>query len=151
MSVLLFVFLGLCVALFLPIFLETSVYYDVNKRKFSFSVELYRCFRLLGGYIATYKGGIAIHTSRKKAIVIPYYDLDKERKRFSFIRIFKLKSLLLTMETGAEYLLPINIAHMIVKMYFFVKCEKKSKIVNNLWLYDGDILRISLQSEVLFN
>ena len=151
MGGLLFVLGIICIFLFLPVFLRTSVYYDVNKRKFSFSIELYRLFRLLGGYVATYKGGLAIHVSDKKAIVIPYSELDKERKRFSFTRAFRLKSFILTTETGAEYLVPMTIAHTALRTYFFIKDGKKEKIKNNLWLLDGDVLRLSLKCVFFFN
>ena len=151
MGGLLFVLVAICILLLLPIFLRTSIYYDVNKRKFSFSIELYRIFRILGGYVATYKGGLAIHVSDKKAIVIPYSELDKERKRFSFTRTFHLKSFILTTETGAEYLVPMAMTHMILRTYFFIKGGKKEKIKNNLWLLDGDVLRISLKCVFFFN
>ena len=138
------------IQLFLPIFLKINVHYDMNKRKFCFSIYLFSFLRILGGYIATYSGGLAIHVTKKKAFLIPYSRINSERKRFSFMRTFHLHSFMLTTETGAEYLLPVSVAHIILRAYFFVKGGKKEKIENNLWLTDGDVLRVSLRLVVQF-
>lgn len=131
------------VQLFLPIFLRVDLHYDMNRRKFAFAVYLFKIIRVLSGYIATYTGGIAIHLSTKKAIVIPYRQLSSERKRISLMRIFRLQSLTLTTETGAEYLLGVALAHTFFRIYFFAQGGKKENLENNFWLTDGDILRIS--------
>ncbi len=137
--------------LFFPIFLETDAHYDMNRRKFAFAVYGYKCIKLIGGYIATYKGGLALHVSPKKAILVPYSQMNSERKRFSFVRSFHLKSFVLTTETGAEYLLHIAIAQAALRAYFFMIGGKKEKVENNVWLTDGDTLRISLNCVVTFN
>ena len=122
----------------------------MNRRKFCFAIYLFGFLRILGGYIATYTGGLAIHITKKKAFLLPYSRINSERKRFSFIRTFHLRSFVLTTETGAEYLLPVSIAHTALRAYFFIKGGKKEKIENNLWLTDGDVLRISLNLVVQF-
>lgn len=139
------------VQLFLPIFLKTNAYYDMNKRKLTFSMYLFGFLRILGGYVATYKGGLAIHVSDKKAFIIPYAQLNSERKRFSFMKTFHLHSVTVTAETGAEYLLPVTIGQAILRTYFFIKGGKKEKIKNDLWLTDGDVLRVSATVVVRFN
>lgn len=101
--------------------------------------------------MATYKGGLAIHVSDKKAFIIPYSKLNSERKRFSFMRTFHLSSITLTTETGAEYLLPVSLGQAVLRTYFLIKGGKKEKIKNNLWLTDGDVLRISATIVVRFN
>ncbi|MBQ5929309.1 MAG: hypothetical protein IIX02_00785 [Clostridia bacterium] len=138
------------VQIFLPISLKTNVHYDMNRRKFAFSVYLFGFLRIFGGYIATYKGGLALHITDKKAILLPYSQINSERKRFSFIRTFRLKSLTLTTETGAEYLLPMALAYTGVRAYFFIKGGKKEDLEQNLWLTDGDVLRISSTIVVQF-
>lgn len=138
------------VQIFLPIPLKTNIHYDMNRRKFCFSVYLFKFLRIFGGYIATYKGGLALHISDKKAILLPYSQINNERKRFSFMKTFRLKSLLLTTETGAEYLCPIALAHTAIRTYFFMKGGKKKNIEQNLWLTDGDTLRVSVTIVVHF-
>ncbi len=151
MGRLLFVIIGVMILLFFPFYLESNVHYDVNRRKFAFSFELYKVIKIVGGYVATYPGGIAVHLSKKKAVLVPYADIQKEGKRFSFMRTFRLKSFNLTTETGVEYFLPIATAHAFLRTYFFIKGGKKEDIQNNLWLIDGDVLRISLHSILFFN
>ena len=92
-----------------------------------------------------------MHVSEKKAILIPYGDLDSERKRFSVIRAFRLKELNITVETGAEYLLAVSAFQILFRIFFFLQGGKKEKIENNLWLTDGDVLRISSNLTVRFN
>lgn len=141
----------LALLLFTPIFLETNIYYDVMGRKLAFSVYGYKFIKLMGGYIATYDGGIAVHRSEKKAVLIPYSQLNSERKRFSFVKTFRLKSFSLTTETGAEYLLPIIATHGVIRLLFFIKGGNRKEVVNTVWLTNGNNLKISLHSTLFFN
>ncbi len=151
----LFLFLGIflliLILLYFPIFLETDAHYDMNRKKFAFVVHAYKWIKIIGGYVATYPGGLALHVSDKKAILIPYSQLDSERKKFSFVRTFRLKSFVLTTESGAEYLFPITTLHTALRCYFFIIGGKKEKIENNLWLTDGDVLKISVNCTLFFN
>ncbi len=143
--------LGFTVFLFFPVYLETDAHYDMNRRKLAFSVSVYKFIPLIGGYAATYKGGIALHVSNKKAILIPYSQMDSERKKFSFVRTFRLKTFIITTESGAEYLPLTAVAHAALRSFFFIQGGNKKGIENNLWLTDGDVLRISLNCLVRFN
>ena len=137
--------------LFFPIYLETDAHYDLNRRKLGFAVYFYKKIPLVGGYVTTYKGGIAVHVSQKKAFLIPYKQMDSERKKFSFFKTFHLKTFNLTTESGAEYLFITAISHAVLRSIFFIKGGKKERIENNLWLTDGDVLRISLNVLFYFN
>ena len=152
----LFLFSALAIAivlflLFLPFVIELDVHYDMNRKKFGFAVYLYKKIKIIGGYIGTYKGGIALHISNKKVILIPYSKVNSERKRFSFVRTFRLVSFCLTTETGAEYLLLTSIIQTILRAYFFVIGGNRENIENNIWLTDGDVLRVSLNCVIYFN
>ncbi len=143
--------LGIIVLLFFPVYLETDAHYDMNGRKFAFSINAYKVFKIIGGYIATYPGGLALHISQKKAILIPYSQVNSERKRFSVLRTFRLKTLQITTETGAEYLLPVSLAQVLFRAIFLYMGGKKEKLENNLWLTDGDVLRVSVNFIIRFN
>lgn len=145
-----FVALGI-VVLFCPIYLQTNAHYDMNRRKFCFSVNVYRKIKIIGGYATTYPGGLALHVSKKKAFLLPYAQINDKRKKFSFAKAFRLKSFVLTTESGAEYLFLTALAQAVLRLIFFIKGGKKEGVENNLWLTDGDVLRISLQSIVYFN
>ena len=143
--------LSISILLFFPIYLKANGHYDMNGRKMAFSICLYKILKVFGGYIATYQGGLAVHVSPKKAILIPYKDLNNERKRFSIMRTFRLNKINITTETGAEYLLPSAVAHAGFRILFFILGGKKEKIENNVWLVDGDVLRITMNVSVRFN
>ena len=137
--------------LFCPVYLETDGHYDMNGRKLAFSVHAYKFIKLVGGYIATYPGGLALHITQKKAVLIPYSQVNDERKKFSVIRTFRLKTLALITETGAEYLLPVSLLQTVFRAIFFGMGGKKEKLENNLWLTDGDTLRVSVNFIIRFN
>ena len=142
---------GLILLLFFPVYVELNAHYDMNRRKFAFGLYAYKIFKLIGGYIATYTGGIAMHLRKNKAILVPYSQMDSERKRFSFIRTFRLKKLITTIETGAEYLFPIAFIEKTAQIWLFVRGVDENKVRNNLILTDGDVLKISLRALVYFN
>lgn len=139
------------VLLFFPIFLEVDIHYDMNRKKFGFVLYAYKVLKLIGGYITTYPGGIALHISPKKAVVQPYSGMESKRKRFSFIRTFRIVSFSLTTETGAEYLLPVSIVHTALRAIFFSIGGERGNVRNNLWLTDGDELKISMNLVTFFN
>lgn len=147
----LFSVLGVVGLLFFPIYLQTDAHYDMNRRKLAFGIYLYKRLRLLGGYVGVYPGGVALHVTEKKAILLPYSKMNSERKRFSFMRTFRLISCVFTTETGAEYLLPMSCAHMFLRTYFFAIGGEKEHIENNVWLTDGDVLRVSASVVLRFN
>lgn len=143
-SLLIFALLSaVTVLLFVPISLKIIAHYDMNRKKFCFVVYLFSVLKIIGGYIATYQGGFAVHITRKKAFLLPYSQINKERKRFSFIRTFQLRAFHITTETGAEYLLPLAWIYTLLNIYFFAKGGNKGKIKNNILLSDGDVLRVS--------
>ncbi len=152
----LFFWLAVCVfalsfLLFFPIVLEGDAHCDVNRKKLGFAVYLYKFLKIVGGYVDTYTGGIAVHVSEKKAFLIPYKQLNSERKRFSFVKTFRLIAFRLNTETGAEYILPVSLGQTVLRAYFFAMGGNREKIENNLWLTDGDVLRISLNCVIYFN
>ena len=77
--------------------------------------------------------------------------MNNDRKRFSIMKTFHLHSFILTIETGAEYLFLTSMVHAILRTYFFARGGEKENIENNLWLTDGDVLRVSLTFTVRFN
>jgi len=142
---------ALILLLFFPIYVELNAHYDMNRRKFAFGVYAYKIFKLLGGYLATYTGGLAVHLTQKKAVLVPYSQMDSERKRFSFIKTFRLKKLITTVETGAEYLFPIAVADKLSQIWLFARGVDKNKVRNNILLSNGDVLQISLNALIYFN
>jgi len=137
--------------LFFPIIFHSYQHFDLNKKKMGFAVFLYGKIKIIGGYATSYPNGLALHVSPKKAIVFPYAQMNNERKRFSVLKTFDLQSVILTIETGAEYLFLTSMVHAILRTYFFARGGKKEKIENNLWLTDGDVLRASFRFVMRFN
>ena len=143
--------ISILIALFFPIFFEADIHYDMNRKKFAFNLLFYKWLKILGGYVSPYPGGIALHISPKKAILIPYSKMNSERKRFSFLKTFRLVAFRITTETGVEYLFTVAAVHTAIRAYFLATGKDVEKIEENLWLTDGDILRVSFNTVLYFN
>lgn len=143
--------LAMLFILFLPIIISIDTHFDLSIKKVGFAVFLYKRLKIFGGYAHSAKGGVALHLSKKKAVWVPYRQMDSERKKFSFLKSFQPLSLSYTAETGANYLLPVGVGECIVRCLFFLNGGKAEKIKNNLWLTDNDVLRLSLRYTFYFN
>ena len=137
--------------LYVPIILYTNVHYDMNRRKAAFSLLLYNCIPLIGGYIGIYPGGVALHTSRYKARLYSYKQVNDQRKRISLLKGIRIIGGTLHTETGAEYLLEVGALQAILRVIFFIRGGKKEHIANSVWLTDGDQLKIALRLGIYCN
>ena len=142
--------MGIFVLLFFPIFVEGDLHYDINRKKCVFSVNIYKIFRVFGGYITTYQGGLALHKNDDNAILLPYKNLDTERKKFSFIKTFQFVSFHATIESGAEYFFAVESLR---RIYTFIRaCLDKLKNTDvKILLVDGDTLKTSVNCVMFFN
>lgn len=129
--------------LLFPIFLSFNAHYDVNGKKFCFSLNLYKKLKLIGGYVTAYPKGLALHVSQKKAILIQYTDLEKESKKFSFFKTIRLKRLFISAETGANYVMGVYFLSLLTQIIGVIKFGERSTVKTNVWLVNGDILRLS--------
>ena len=149
---LLFIFIVwiVVILLFFPIFISGSFHYDMNRKKYAFIIKLY-ALKIMGGYLTVYPGGIAVHLSKKKALIFPYKNMNDDKKKFSFTKVFRLLRLQVTTETGANYLFPVWIVSTFLKAYLSKKAKFLQKINTNIWLTHGDILTVSGKWLVFFN
>ena len=78
----------LAAVLLLPIVLSIHLYLDVGEKKLYFGVYVLRVIKLFGGYAAPVRGGVAVHLSRRKAVLLPYAELFAAGKKFEIARCF---------------------------------------------------------------
>jgi hypothetical protein len=105
----------------------------------------------MGGYVGTYPGGLVLHTTKDKARLLSYRDMNKQRKRISLYKGIRIIGGTLHTETGAEYLLPIGVLQALLRVLFFLHGGKKEYIENSVWLTDGDELKIALHLAIYCN
>ena len=67
------------------------------------------------------------------------------------MKTFSLRKLEITTETGVEYLLKVAFAQVIFRILFFILQGKKENLDNNVWLREGDVLRISIHVVLRIN
>lgn len=88
--------------LLFPFFLSADLYTDFTKNKFFFSVYAFKIFRIAGGYMQSEKEGLVVHVSRKKAIFLPYAQMQNERKKFEITAGFQIVACKISLELGDE-------------------------------------------------
>ncbi len=92
-----------------------------------------------------------MHVSPKKAFLFPFNRMNDDRKKFAFVKTFRLIRLRVTTETGGEYLLPAMFASAIIRGYLQIKAQYLHNVKTNVWLTDGDTLRVSGNWLLFFN
>ena len=140
---------GAAIFLFAPIVQEFNVFGDLGSKKLAFSLYLFGFVKLAGGYVTSYRGGVAVHPSEKKAVLLPYSGMNEERKKFKIFRSFRLISLETSAETGAEYFAGAAVTYAALKSFLALKgALNKSEL--KLYLTDGDALKVSVRVVAYF-
>ena len=141
----------------LPLYVTLEAHVDVKENKCWFHIALYRHLKILGGYGQLAKDGIALHITKKKAIFIPYAQMGDTRKKFEITQGFQLLRFHQIIETGgAESIYGIMlgaVSNSISGSVFSVLQTKYPflSLKNNLLLTNRAELKVTLQSEVVFN
>ena len=149
-------FVGALLFLF-PLYVSVEAHLDVKENKCWFRISLYRHLKILGGYGQLIKDGIALHITKKKAIFIPYAKMADTRKKFEITQGFQLMRFHQIIETGgAESIYGIMlgaVSNSIAGSVFSILQTKYPfvSLKNNLLLTNRTELKVTLQSEVVFN
>lgn len=93
----------LCIAVLLfPIFLSIDLFFDIEKKKCFFAVYLLRFIKLHGGYITACRHGLAVHLSKKRAVIVPFGALFDTDKKFELTKGFLLYGYSHLIEIGSK-------------------------------------------------
>lgn len=137
-----YVLIILLTILFLPIFLNFDWYYDVFTGKIVILFSLMNIFKILGGYVTSYDKGFALHKSDKTAVLLPYTEIDNERKRFSFIKTFKFQSISVDVQCSANTFYLFNFIQKGLEVLKFSN-DKLNNMHLTLKLFNKDTLKIT--------
>ena len=140
--------ISLCILLLFPIVITTDAYYLLRSKKIAFSIRLFGKIKIVGGYLSTYEGGVAIHISDAKAIILGYKEMEERGKSFSFKKLFTLKKFSLHIRTGAEYFLPLYAVEQIRKIIGRIKPSVQKKTEARISLVNGDVLQVATRLSV---
>lgn len=149
-AVFIIIFLLIFGFLFFPIYLEGNVYYDLMQKKCAIEMHLFKFIKIFGGYITTYKGGLAIHKNRKSAVLLPFEELNNERKRFSFIKTFKFVSFHSVVECSVDYFFFFELSKRIYNIIKKINPKLKNTDVE-LWLTEKKSLKLTANCILWFN
>jgi hypothetical protein len=128
--------------LFLPVYLTVNWYYDALKGKCVFSLSLMNCIKIFGGYITSYEKGFAVHKNKKTAVLLPYSEMDDERKRFSFLKTFRFHRLTTDVKCSPEYFFIFDLIRRTINVVSHCN-EKLSKINIQISLIHKETISIS--------
>lgn len=144
------IFAVIYVLLFFPIYLAGIFYFDFLNEKFVFSLSFYKLFQIYGGYVTIHSQGIIIHRNKTRADLLPYKDLKKKSKKFSFVKTFEFISAKINVETSAEYVFGLECAR---RVYEFLKVSyKKLKNTNvDLRLIENQSFKVFGKTALFFN
>lgn len=141
---------GVVLLLIFPFAFTLDAYADVKKKKFSFALHFYDVVKIIGGYVTTYPQGIAFHIGKKKALLMPYKEMDSQRKKFQFTECFKVTAFYVYIQSGAEYFLQTLTVHNLLQTFFRINSHKR-EWKSGLLLTNGDDLRICTSARFYFN
>lgn len=86
--------------LLLPLVVSVHLYFDAAQKKLFFGVYILRAVKLRGGYAAPAPRGIALHLSRRRAVLLPYGELFAAGKKFKLARGFSVADAAFVLEVG---------------------------------------------------
>ena len=137
------------IVLFFPIFIGVSIYFDEKERKLVFNLNLYKKIKLKGGYFTRYEKGFVLHANKKKAILLPYKQLNSKRKAFSIVKTFEFISIKGVLEGNLEIISPFLILDKI-----FEQCKEINPWFQqfdfSFWVTEKNSLKFSVESIFFF-
>lgn len=149
-------FLGM-LFFFLPIFVYTDGYLDVRENKAWFSLSLYKHFKIFGGYAQLEKEGVAVHLTKKKAVLFEYGKMADTRKMFEITDGFQPYRFHITVETGgAQSPAGVMVASALQAFGGAVFTMVKGKypflsLKNGTILAEEPCLKLTVQAVTIFN
>ncbi len=150
MGRLLFISLGITlVLLFIPIYFVGDLHVDSKKEKAIFSIRFFGLVKLLGGYITLYEQGLAFHVGKKRAILLPFFDMESGKKQFSVFKSFHFHTMRTMIQTGCDYFIPSQVYMQLSD--FFWRNKKIKENEHRLLIVNGDAWNITVHSVFWLN
>lgn len=102
--------------LILPLIFSVYFYYDNDNKRVYFAVFIFGYFKILSGYIkGRIKGGIYIHLSEKRAIIVRLSALKNIGNGPNFLKVISVNSLYYLIDVGTQYVWLLTYFSVLVK------------------------------------
>ena len=146
------------ILLIFPVFLCINVKYKKEYKKLFYHVDIFS-IKVLNGYIEIVKEGIAIHLTKRKAIIIPFKNMLEMRNKIRPLKDYHIIKLKLNVKfaVGESMILPIsltflfNFALQFLRFFLFFK-KPHVKVLTNFNVYENkDLLNINANATFVFN
>ena len=143
--------------LIFPVYVHADVYADLGENKCWFAVGLYKHLKLFSGYFRFRKEGIALHLSRKKAILLPYGKMADTRKQFEITKGFQICRFhqiveVGTLGSGAGIAIAALVQALSAQVFSVLQTDHPFlSLRNSTLLTEQRSLKTSFQSVLVFN
>ena len=143
---------------FFPVFFYVDGYLDARERKCYFALSLYKHIKIYGGYAQLIRDGIAVHLTKKTAVVLSFKDMmTSGKKHFEVTKGFQLYRFHQILEvSGAERPYGVMLAafiQMVSAQTFSVlkTAHPFLSLKNSTVLVHRPTLKVTLQASMVFN
>ena len=93
------------VALFVllcPIYFTVYLFTDLQKKKSYFAFYVLHYIKIHGGYAGLYHGGVALHLTDRKALLLPFREMFSAKSRFHITSGFRMLAYSHVLEVGSK-------------------------------------------------
>ena len=147
-----------CVIIF-PIFINFDIYFNLDYKKLYYKISLFGFVKVISSYVEINDQGILIHLTKRKAILIPFYNLLDMKQKVKPIKDYHLIKFYSLLELGnkTDAVLALNICFLynyfsnFIEWYFYHKKPYFKLINNSLFYEDKSVLNISIDATITFN
>ncbi len=151
-------FIIIFTVLIFPIFFNIDIKYNKADKKVFYRINIFK-ITILNGYVELIKEGIAIHLTKRKAIIIPFNKMFEMRNKVKPLKDYHIIKLKLNIKFGIEesMIVPIALSFLsnyvlqVVKWFLFNK-KPYVKLLTNFSVYENDdVLDLVTNATVVFN
>ena len=145
--------------LILPLVFSLYLYYDKLRKKLFFAIYIFGLVKVLSGYVSNrIKGGVYIHLSQKKAIIIKLSALKNIGNGPNYLTVINLSSIYFLIDVGIKSASILTVIYSIVK-----NVQSLSKLLNingslikiktdlNVYPIDLSLISVKIKLKITFN
>lgn len=146
------------IILIFPVFLCINVKYKKEYKKLFYHVDIFS-IKVLNGYIEIVKEGIAIHLTKRKAIIIPFKNMLEMRNKIRPLKDYHIIKLKLNVKFAVyeSMILPISLTFLFNFALQFLQSilfygKPYVKLFTDFSIYEKeDLLNINAKATIVFN
>lgn len=151
-----YIVLFITLILIAPVFITAYFYFNVNEKRLYFALYLFGGIKLFSGYVKErIKGGVYVHLSNNKALIIDLSYLKKSRNNGNIIGVFSLVNLRIIVDVGilrfGELFISLFINKTLNVLFKIINDNKKSTSEVNVIYEELGFMGVKVKIILCFN